>query len=350
VPGVEKPRDVLVVHHPLQPFSPEHFNGVQPLAASHSERWCAAARAAIDGTDAPFIDTPLSAPDAGLRQVEVADLIRFLRDTAAHFLRKRLGLRLPGLEDAQSDDEPFVIEAGLERYALRGALLAGREDGQGTEEILATQRARGALPHGALGEQEALEQLEIIDGLLARQNRLSGTPIAPLEIDRAIGDFRLQGELRDLTDAGLVLSRPAKLKPKDRLSAWVQHLVLCALAPGGVALRTAYVAEDYTLLLSAVDEPISVLADLLDLYWEGLTHPVPFFPASSFAWFEKRTYEAVEPQWNGGQYNEAEGERLAVRIAFRGADPRGPAFEVCAQRVYQPIDDVSDVIKAGKES
>lgn len=350
VPGAEKPRDTLVVHHPLQPFSPEHFNGAQPLTASHSERWCAAARAAVDGTDAPFIDTPLSAPDAGLRQVEVSDLLRFLRDPAAHFLRKRLGLRLPGLEDAQSDDEPFVIEAGLERYALRGALLAGREDGQGIEEILVAQRARGALPHGVLGEQEALEQLETIDGLLARQGKLRGTTISPLEIDLAIGDFRLQGELRDLTDAGLVLSRPAELKPKDRLSAWVQHLVLCALAPGGVEPRTAYVAEDCTLILSAVEDPTSMLADLLELYWEGLMHPVPFFPASSFAWFKKRTYKAVEPQWNGGQYNEAESERLAVRIAFRGAHPLGPAFEVCAQRVYQPIDDVSDDIRAGKES
>lgn len=349
LPGVAKPTDALVIHHPLQPFSQEHFDGTRSSVASHSSRWCAAARAAIDGTATPFITTPLADPDPALRRVELADLLRFLGDPAGYFLRQRLGLRLPHREDAQTDEEPFVIPAGLERYALRSALLEGRQRAHGPEQIIATLRAMGALPHGALGEQEALAQLQIVDNLMARGAKWSGANMAPVEVDLAIGLFRLQGELHHLTDSGLLLSRPARLKPKDRLAAWVRHLVLCALAPGGVALRTAYVAEDYTLVLSAVDDPGAVLANLLDLYWEGLTHPIPFFPASSFAWLEKGTEEAVEAQWLGGANGAAEGDSLAVRIAFRGLTPFGEAFKVYAQRVYRPLLAVSTLIRASQE-
>ncbi|MBK5968553.1 MULTISPECIES: exodeoxyribonuclease V subunit gamma [Thiorhodovibrio] len=350
IDGADKPRDRIVVHHPLQPFSQTHFDGSQPPVASHSTRWCEAARALVGGSVAPFIGDSLPAPDPSQRQVALSALLRFLRDPSGHFLRERLGLRLPRLEDAQSDEEPFSVGTGLARYAIRAELLGARATGHEEAAIVQRLRATGALPHGAFGEQDALEQLETVDALIARQQVFRGQPVEPVEIDLSIGDFRLQGELRDLTDAGLLLSRPAKIKPKDRLAAWVWHLALCAASPQGVALKTAYVAEDFTLVLEAVEEPVSALADLLELYWEGLTRPVPFFPDTSFAWFNKQTDEAVADSWDVNRYTQAEGSGLSVRMAFRGLDPLADPFKDYAMRVYGPIDAVAQQIKAGQES
>ena len=348
-PGHARPRDVLVVHHPLQPFSPAHFDGVRPALASHSPRWCAAARAAFEATCPPFLATPLPPPDAAARRVEVAALGYFLRDPAAHFLRARLGLRLPRREEAQADEEAFAVAPGLERYALRRALLAQRDLGQDAAQVQASLRAAGTLPHGAPGDLVLADELVGVDALIARRARFAGTPMTPLEVDLVLGPFRLQGVLRGHSDQGLVLARPARLKPKDRLAAWLPHLLLCALAPPGVLRRTVCLAEDQTLILSAVEDPRAVLAALLARYWEGLTRPVPFFPATSHAWFESGGARDLEAPWSGGRHEPGEGEALAVRIAWRGSEPLGAAFQACASEVYAPLAAVSTLHKAGEE-
>ncbi|WPL15742.1 Exodeoxyribonuclease V gamma chain [Thiorhodovibrio winogradskyi] len=353
IEGAETPRDRLVVHHPLQPFSPAHFDGVRPAVASYSTRWCEAARALEDSRLAPFIEEPLAAPDLSPRpsprEVELHDLLGFLRDPSGHFLRKRIGLRLPRSEDAPSDDEPFIVGTGLARYGLRTALLDSRQAGFGDDDILATLRAAGVLPHGTFGAQQTRQELALVDDLIARRTPLLGEPLDPVDVDLEIGEFRLVGELHPLTTAGLVLTRPAKLKPKDRLNAWVRHLVLCAAAPAGVKASTAYVAEDVTLMLDAVQDPVDQLADLLALYWEGLSRPVPFFPATSFAWCDQQTDEAVANSWDGGYYAAGESQELAVRMAFRGQDALADPFKALALRIYQPIAEVSRQIKAGEE-
>lgn len=345
----DRPSDLLVVEYPLQPFGSTQFDGADPRLASHSARWCAAARALGAAADQPFCGAPLAPPDPALRVVAVADLLRFLRDPAGWFLAARLGLRLPRLDDAPLDSEPFVVEAGLERYRLRDTLLDLRDGGQRDAATLAVVRAAGRLPHGALGEQVAAAQLTEVDALLGRLANYRGEPVAPVELDLALGPFRLQGELRGLGDSGLVFARPTDLKPKDRLAAWVWHLLLCALAPPGVQPRTVQVGTDQTLELGAVERPAEPLADLLDLYWDGLSRPIPFFPDSSYAWFDRRSMAEVDKQWHGSGAWPGERDALAVRMAFRGTEPLGSEFRAIAERVYRPLHAVAQLHKAGQE-
>ncbi|MBA1331328.1 hypothetical protein QQ73_09240, partial [Candidatus Endoriftia persephone str. Guaymas] len=53
--------------------------------------------------------------------------------------------------------------------------------------------------------------------------------LEPQEVDLQLDGFHLTGWLEGVTSAGLLSYRPGKLKAKDRLRLWVNHLALCAL-------------------------------------------------------------------------------------------------------------------------
>lgn len=346
----ERLPDHLVVRHPLQPFSRRYFDGTDPRLATHAARWARAARVASSAQIAPFLPAALGEAEDAHRTLDVRDLIAFLRDPAGHFLHHRLGIRLPRGGLLIEDDEPFGVDH-LQRYWLRDALIAERAAGRTPEDSLKRLRAAGTLPHGAVGEIIVGAQSKVIDGILARRERYAGQRVEPVEIDQGIGAFRLQGRLGGLADSGLVLSRPAGIKCKDRLTAWVLHLLLCALAPDGVRRRTVFVGEDTTLVLHPVEEPLAIIEDLLALRWQGLREPVPFFPQSSWEWFQSgelgpRFYEA----WNGRGQQSGEGEDLAVRMAWRGRDPIGEEFMLCATRVLAPLDKHGELKKPAEES
>ncbi len=342
--------DHLVVHHPLQPFSRRYFDGADPRLATHAARWLRAARVVPAAEVAPFVPASLDEADEALCTLDVSDLIAFFRDPAGYFLRHRLGIRLPRGGLLIEDDEPFSVDR-LQRYWLRDALIAERAAGRTPEDSLKRLRAAGVLPHGAIGEIVVGAQSGVIDGILTRRARYEGLPIEPAEIDLRIGAFRLQGRLDGLADTGLVLSRPAGIKCKDRLTAWIRHLLLCALAPDTVRRRTVFVGEDATLVFRPVQEPLSVIEDLLALRWQGLREPVPFFPQSSWAWFQSgelgpRFHEA----WSGNRFQRGDGEDPAVRMAWRGRDPIGKEFMLCATRVLAPLDRHGESKKPGEES
>lgn len=343
----------LVVRHPLQPFSRRYFDGEDPRLATHSKRWLAAAQVEPVAEVPPFALAPLDHPDAALRTLDVTDLISFLRDPAEHFLRHRLGMRLPQAQDLTNDDEPFAIDF-LERYWLRDALIAERAAGRTPEDSLKRLRAAGSLPHGPVGEIVVDAQREVVESILGRRARFEGSLIGPVEVDLNIDEFELQGQLRDLAETGLVLSRPGKIRCKDRLSAWVRHLLLCALAPDTVQRCTVFVGEDITLVLGPVKDPLAIVGDLLALRWKGLSEPIPFFPESALACMDSgRESGDFNRAWRGDGLRPGEGDAIAVRMAWRGRDPIETDFEGFKQyaiRVLAPLMEYSEDIAKGDET
>jgi exodeoxyribonuclease V gamma subunit len=184
------------------------------------------------------------------------------------------------------------------------------------------------------------------------ERRLSEA-LEPLEVDLPLAGFRLQGRLDGLQPTGLLDSRLGSLKAKDRLRAWVRHLVLNCLAPKGIEPASTWLAKDLTLTLRPVEDPAALLADLLDLRWQGLRRPLAFFPESSLAWVEQGYGNAFEQAWSGRYNAVPEQADVAVRIAFRGRDPirDDPVradFERTAARVLQPMLACSETLRADR--
>jgi exodeoxyribonuclease V gamma subunit len=138
----------------------------------------------------------------------------------------------------------------------------------------------------------------------------------------------------------LVRHRLAKLKAKDRLHAWILHLVLNAIAPEGVRRITRWIAEEEILTFEPVVNPRPLLHQLLDCYWAGLQRPLHFFPETSLKYMQQVAVTAqVRNVWVSGKFSDAigEGDNAYYRLAFRDRDPLDDAFERLAVMVYGPL-------------
>jgi exodeoxyribonuclease V gamma subunit len=166
---------------------------------------------------------------------------------------------------------------------------------------------------------------------------------AELEVDTAGRRWRLHAGFADLRREGLVRHRYDDLRAADRLDAWLQHLMLCAAAPAGVAQRTVWCARDGPMQLGPCTEPQQVLQTLLGLYAQGLCEPLPLFPKTAWAYVDaKDSVSAAAGAWLPSPRNPwAEGGDAAVRLALRGRpDPLGAGldkFHACAHAVFDPL-------------
>lgn len=330
--------------HPLQPFSRRYFEPDSGLF-SYSREWWQAARAELEGQNPAFVVESLPRPENSPTEVELEDLVRFFQSPAKAFLQERLGLRLAAEEAALSDTEPFRLE-GLEKYSLKQELLAELRSGAGPEKVLTPLRAAGLLPHGVMGELELRQHTRTVQGFLARWQALGGQAQEPLEIDLALGKWRLRGRLEGLMERGLVTWRLGRLSAKDRLRLWARHLVLNVAAPRDIEPHSLHLAEQQDFRLEPVNRAEDLLLDLIELREKGLQRPLPFFPETSLLYVRAGGLtNEVWTAWNGRHNPLAESALPEVKIAFRGTEPLDATFFALALRLWSPLLQVGDEIK-----
>lgn len=331
----------LVTEHPLQAFSPRYFEGSERLY-SYAAELCEARAASGTAEVAPFFAEPLPAADDEWRRVDLSDLIRFYAHPARFLLRERLGIRLEEGEGLIETREPFLPD-GLSTWQLRRRLLDLALAGTPPERARRLLRARGSLPHGGLGDAlVALEQARVAPHAERVRARLPAEPLEPLWVDLALGERRLTGWLRGISAEGLFGYGPAdEIGARDRLSIWIRHLVLNALAPAGVARRSLYLARAESLALRPVADARARLAELLDAYWDGLHRPLRFFPRTSWACVVDGRGDSLaraRREWHGTEFGSpGEGEEAYYALAFRGVDPLDGEFARLAQAIYGPL-------------
>ncbi len=93
--------------------------------------------------------------------------------------------------------------------------------------------------------------------------KMAGGRQPSLDIDMAIGGFRLTGRVENLFPEGLLHYRLAKAKAKDRLRAWIHHLVL-GMTSGKEGRGTILICEDLAVRYRPVGECERYLLSRLD--------------------------------------------------------------------------------------
>lgn len=346
-PGDTDMENQLVIRHRLQPFSPDYFT--EPSDGrlfSFDEDACEAARALVSDrpVPGPFIDRGLPEPEPEWRTVDLGALYRFFRNPSEYLLTQRLGVRFGDGEEMLPETEPFQVD-GLDRYGLGQRLVAGFLAGTDSEDLREIARAEGRIPHGTVGKC-AFDDIRdnaraFADGL---SEHLVLPPFEPLPVDLPIGDFRLTGNVEGVYPTGLIRYRYATIKGKDRIGLWLPLLVLNILKPKGYPLTGTVVgAEKGVLALETygpVDDPETILEQLLKLYWDGLVRPLPFFPESSWAYVsaKKNNLAAARKVWHN-DYNYSEDDNAYFQRCFDTVDPIDSTFEDIARTVYGPMMD-----------
>jgi len=349
-------RDHLVIRHRLQAFSPAYFEKGSRLF-SYSREHCMAARALLTTPLNPpgFLSGELPEPDSTWKTVELGDLCRFFANPAGYLLEKRLGVRLEYRSVTLEDKEIFELR-GLDRYRLEQDLLEKGLKGENLLERLPRVRAAGLLPHGSVGETVFKRTAGAVERFVRWIRPFMGDePSPPLDVDLVLNGFRITGSIRNIYPRRLLHFRHARLRAKDFLGLWVNHVLLNILAGEDcpktsmlAGVRTDrkdgihWVAWEYAPLRKGE----AVLTRLLEIYWEGLRRPIPFFPESSFRYGEEmldkkndrmKALEAASKKWEGGERQRGEKEDASYRICFRGESPLDVEFERLTREILEPL-------------
>jgi exodeoxyribonuclease V gamma subunit len=323
-------REQVLTEHPMQPFSPRNYADL-PGLYSYDADWLRGLTSPHQGVPV-FNDTPL-ATEHDLDEIDLEQLIAFFDNPSRAFLQQRLQIGFPREEEALQDDEPFAMNA-LERYFLQEELLDHALAGE--DDIYELLEARGELPAAPFDRLSYEAMRDNVASLITHlAGAVSDSP-TKREIELSLEATTLRGVLRPLHHGELVRARPAELKAKDRLRNWIYHLAHCAASDTPV--KSHYYGKDRKLEYQYVADAAKQLSELVSLYREGLTRPLPFFPETSWHSAHDKPGEASKA-WQKDDYNsrKSESEDDYIALAMRGRDPLDEEHQQLAKRIYAPL-------------
>lgn len=270
----------LQAHHPdyfrpragsrLFSFSKEHLALVSPPASAQ-----AAFRSTLPENPA-LLPNPLP---LGL-------LRAFLDNPCRFFLEKRLGVFLPRDGEGAVSSEPLDGLDRLSKYVLHKELLDVVLGGTDFEELLPWLAHSNRIPPGTVGTLFARDAGDLVSSM--RERIRACTPEGCAKVicgEVVLDDVVLTGEVAMVYPSLLLRYRPAKIKPKDKLKAWLDHLFLNAL-PEEPRETLVVGSQDPCLRFKAPEDAKRMLTFLVRCLRQGIREPFPFFPKTSMEFAE----------------------------------------------------------------
>ena len=297
-------RDQVVVHHPLQPFDPRNFTAgkLVPGRPWSFDPQALAGAEALDrprSPGEPFLPAPL--PPRSDTVIELDKLLRFVEHPVRAFLRDRLGISVSEFFDEVEDELPVELD-GLAKWGVGQRLLDGVLAGADLGACKRAEIARGTLPPGHLALPVLDEIGAVVAQLAAAAKALGGDePPGSLDVNLALPNGRtLAGTVTGVCEDTIRAISYSRVRPRDRLRAWVRLLALSAARPErpfeslviGRARTGAYQADVTAARIPPLgDDPaarsraaLAQLAVLIDLYERGMREPLPLASDASAAY------------------------------------------------------------------
>ena len=351
-------RDALVEHQSLHPFGPENFTGKKNIRSFSSEQ-CLAARALMTPQKRvqPFVSSPVSKLPELINEVSIRDFVRFFESPAKYFLVNRLGISLWQEDAPPSEHEPMSLD-NLQKYGIKRSLLSTRLNEGQDINLYALEKAKGSLPPGSLGKVWFNDTAQEVDQFMGKWgDALRGTYDRPLHFEAIFSGTRLVGEIDSILDGCQVLYRCGVTRPKDRLTTWIRHLIACTHESG--PFRSQFFGMDKSnkfLSFRPVEPSIAeqILSDLMEIFQAGTTRPIPFFPASSYAYHKERMKSAdpkdeqshasalalARKEWESTDQSRGgpkEGESIENITCFREDPIAQNEFPELARKIFDPL-------------
>lgn len=347
----------LVTEHPLQPFSPSYFDQHRSDLFSYSEEdWQASRNLSAPTDSGPFFSDPIEPPSESWRSCELERICRFFAHPIRYLLEQRLGIYFKDASEPLEDIECFNLDP-LDYYHVSQKLLEAVKAGKGDEESYRSLKAAGLLPHGKAGLaafndvcRDVALFLSNLDGCMPSQTPRS------LPLDLELPPFHISGQLTSIYPQIMIRYRLGKLRPRDIVAAFIEHLCLSSAENGKPHQRTRLICKDAVWEFAPVPESDKVLADYLAIYWQGLRQPLPFFERTSYAYAFRRIYQEKDRDqafkdafkaWRGGYVGRGESGDDYVRRCFNDLHMLRPEFESMAMRIYAPVFDAGKQLPAG---
>lgn len=346
VPG-KNIKDLLVTRHRLQAFSDKYYdksNGLYSYSLSNLK----AAQALIGKRRPPeaFLKSDLPAvPEERNGIISVEELLAFFDNPARFTLNKRFGIKLFESPDVLEETEPFDL-SGLNKYALGWDLLEYRLAGKDASSLYNIKRAAGALPHGYIGEHAFKGAKQEIDVFARRlEPYIKSGERTQEEIALEILSYRITGQIKDIYGDYLLRRRNTDIGAKDRLRAWILHLILNTGCGSPASKTTILAGRDKILKMEPLKESADYLKSLIGYYRQGLSGVPRFFPESSYAYAlaisKKMPHESAlmeaAGKWRGSDYKKPEGAQPYFNLCFGRVNPFNEDFARHSLEIFLPV-------------
>jgi len=321
------PNNLIQQHH-LQPFNKAYYlSDNLTNEQSYNPTWM------ITPYELAEDAKPLAiVPDS---EIELESFISALCQPQKRFYQSSLALKLPQGDEINKDEEPFSLDH-LERYFYLDEFLTKALKGEHVAQNQILQR--GNLPLANVGELT----LEKIEGRISQMQlniqshdfKLSDDPldikvtISALESEDTpqikstiVGWLKNVSQVSsDRQSAKQLFYRPASVKAKDLIKAWLYHLTAHA---SGHKLDTLIIGldEQYQFTHLSEETACEILQSWFTLYAKSLTQPVAFFPQSALEYAKTQDIGKAKLKFSGGQYiGRGEYEDPYIRLNFKNLD------------------------------
>lgn len=330
----------LYTQHPLQAFSPRYYSGVENNLFSFNTDACPPSQQ-LNATENWFAN-PLPEAEESWRFVSLSQLISFFSHPAKFLAQQRLGIDFEHNDAALEIREPFTLD-GLDAWSVRQQMLQGRLADKSPTQIQSVVAASGVFPQGHFAELIFNQQQATVKDFTEKLQPLKADqPLPDRSFEFDCDGFTVTGQLDGLSSSGILHYRLAKLKAKDLLRVWLSHLVLNSLKPDDIQWQSQLLCEDKHIVLNPVEQPESVLTDLLKIYWQGLHQPIALFPKTSLVYASILLNEGkADPDknafksWVSGRFA-GEDADVYHQLLFTGI-PLNDDFRALSSRIYQPL-------------
>ena len=354
----EKLQDNIHINHKLKSYAPEYFKEQDKLI-SYFEDDLEAARVLqqTDRTRKFFnSDEGLSFDEEPIEEeIDVQDLIKFFKNPAKFFTRRRLGLKYPSDKDREIDDlEPIDLD-GLDNYTMDSTILNGIIEEKEQEEAYQILKGEGKLPVKNRSQTVFDEHYQYLNQEFNK--KYSEIDTSPLELIKKVDDHYIKievdskiihGNFTSVYDNMNIFWRPGKLKGKNAVEMWVNHLLLSIALDKEVKTLAFY--KDKSDYICYLIQPIPLelakkgLKNMVEIYCKGQKQPLPFFPNSSY---KKYQGEGTSKAWGGDSYKGIPGEYddKYVQLYFEKETVESEKFSKLADKFFAKLNDYLTKVK-----
>jgi exodeoxyribonuclease V gamma subunit len=293
----------VVQQHRSQAFHPDYLvPGVihERAPFSFDPDAASAARAAARERTRPTVLATLEpGPPLQPGDVDLRDLIDVVTNPVRGFLRHRLQIDLPRDSDEVSDSMPVELD-GLSSWQVGDRILHEVLRGRSPADACQDEWRRGTMPPGRYGWRQTLGLAAAVGPLVDLfESSTQGIASQARDIDLDLGaGRRLTGTVTGIYDHRLVRVSYSRLKAKQRLEAWVSLVALSAAHPGHWVARSIGRGEagpPAKATYSAVEEPTTVLTDLVALHDLAMSRVLPLCP--DIGRLYAQTADSTRPRW-----------------------------------------------------
>ncbi|KZN60071.1 hypothetical protein N473_25445 [Pseudoalteromonas luteoviolacea CPMOR-1] len=310
---------------PLQPFNSLHY---QPGSLqSFNPNWLfESVEKAVEKASPLTIALP--------SELELTQFLRACTAPQSYFYQNCLGVKINPAREYQDDTEPFSLDP-LTRYQYLQEIV----DAQINNVSLSSEQLlqRGHLPQAYVGEiQLELLAQRVIPMVGVLKSKLSD-PQVPKEVNIEIQGIKIVGWLDKIFANEQVFYRPASIKAKDKIRSFIYHLLANITVS---TMSTTVIGLDEQVTFEPLDKSsaMQLLEMWIDFYQQLTAEPVPFFPASSYAFASTDDIGKAQLKFAGGQYiGIGESEDPYVALNFRELESCMEEFMSLSKSLLGPI-------------